>query len=60
MQNKKTGLYSVHFDGFSATNTQDISRGIFEEVKTIMYNYNERIQERFKELGVDDWAYNRM
>ena len=46
-------------DGFSATNRHYISRGdIQRRVKTIMYNYNERIQERFKELGVDDWAYN--
>ena len=56
---RKLGYIQFMHDGFSATNTQDISRGdIQRRVKTIMYNYNERIQERFKELGVDDWAYN--
>tara|TARA_B100001057_G_scaffold459601_1_gene509908 strand:- start:272 stop:2086 length:1815 start_codon:yes stop_codon:yes gene_type:complete len=56
---KKLGYIQFMHDGTSATNTQDISRGdIQRRVKTIMYNYNEKIQERFKELGVDDWAYN--
>ena len=41
-----------------STNTTDISRkDIQRRVRTIMYYYNERIAERFKQLGVEDYCY---
>lgn len=39
-------------------NTHDFSRmDIQRRVRTIMYYYNDKIAKRFKELGVEDWAY---
>lgn len=40
------------------SNSQDNARGdIQRKVKSIMFHYNERIAERFKELGVTDYVY---
>ena len=42
-----------------SSNSHDLSRrDIQRRVRTIMYHYNERIAERFKELGVEDYVYN--
>ena len=39
-------------------NTHDLSRAdIQRRVRSIMYFYNDAINERFKELGVIDYAY---
>jgi len=41
-----------------ASNSQDVSRkDIQRKVKSIMYHYNDKIAERFTELGVKDWVY---
>ena len=41
-----------------SSNTTDISRkDIQRRVRTIMYYYNDKIAERFKELGVEDYVY---
>jgi glycosyltransferase involved in cell wall biosynthesis len=42
-----------------SSNTTDVSRkDIQRRVRTIMYYYNDKIAERFKELGVEDYVYN--
>jgi glycosyltransferase involved in cell wall biosynthesis len=42
-----------------SSNTTDLSRkDIQRRVRTIMYYYNDKIAERFKELGVEDYCYN--
>jgi glycosyltransferase involved in cell wall biosynthesis len=41
-----------------STNTTDVSRkDIQRRVRTIMYHYNDRIANRFEELGVEDYVY---
>lgn len=41
-----------------SSNSHDLSRrDIQRRVRTIMYHYNDKINERFKELGVEDYCY---
>lgn len=42
-----------------SSNSHDLSRkDIQRRVRTIMYHYNERINERFKQLGFEDYCYD--
>lgn len=48
-------LQFIHNDG---GNTHNLSRAdIQRRVRTIAHYYNERIKNRFEELGLKDWAY---
>jgi len=43
-----------------SSNSHDLSRkDIQRRVRTIMYHYNDKINERFIELGVDDYCYRK-
>ena len=47
------------YNSETASNTHELSRAdIQRRVRSIGEFYNERINKRFKELGVEDWAYN--
>jgi len=49
-------LQFIHNDG---GNTHNISRAdIQRRVRTIAGHYNEKIKNRFEELGLKDWAYD--
>lgn len=51
------GCYLQFFHG---SNSQDATRAdIQRRVRTISNNYNEKIRNRFEELGKIDWAYNK-
>ena len=55
----KLGYIQFIYNNSSEINTHDLSRDdIQRRVRTIMYHYNDKIAKRFKELGVEDWAYN--
>lgn len=46
------------YNNNTGRNTHDLTRmDIQRRVDTISRNYNERIKNRFEELGVNDWAY---
>jgi len=48
----------IYNDG-NKMNTHELSRAdIQRRVRSIMYYYNERIAQRFEDLGKEDWAYN--
>lgn len=47
-------LQFIHSSNSHDLNRKDIQR----KVKTIMYHYNESINKRFVELGVEDYCYN--
>ena len=52
-------LQFFHNSG-SLNNTQDSSRAdIQRRVRTISNFYNKQINQRFIELGIEDWAYNQ-
>lgn len=54
----KLGYIQFIYNNGNEVNTHDLSRAdIQRRVRTIMYYYNDRIAERFKQLGVVDWAY---
>lgn len=47
------------YNSNNSSNTHDLSRAdIQRRVRSIADFYNFKIYQRFKELGVDDWAYN--
>lgn len=47
------------YNNSGGRNTHDLSRAdIQRRVRTIASHYNEQINARFKELGIEDWAYN--
>lgn len=47
------------YNNESGRNTHDLARAdIQRRVNTISYFYNEKIKDRFNELGLVDWAYN--
>lgn len=49
----------LYLQFYHNSNTQDLTRkDIQRRVKTISNHYNEQIKERFKSLGVNDWAYD--
>lgn len=49
----------LYLQFYHNNNTQNQTRAdIQRRVKSIMYYYNERIHQRFIELGVEDWAYD--
>lgn len=54
----KLGYVQFIYDNEGGTNTHNLSRAdIQRRVRTIADKYNERIKERFEELGLHDWAY---
>lgn len=54
----KLGYVQFIYNDPSGQNTHDLSRAdIQRRVRSIMYTYNDRIYERFKELGVEDYPY---
>ena len=47
------------YNNVNGQNTHDMARAdIQRRVRTISYYYNEQIKNRFKELGLKDWAYD--
>jgi len=49
----------LYLQFYHNSNTQNATRSdIQRRVKSISAFYNERIKQRFKELGFEDWAYN--
>ena len=55
----KLGYLQYIYHNANGRNTHDLSRAdIQRRVRSIMYFYNDAINERFKELGVIDYAYN--
>lgn len=47
------------YNNAGGRNTHDLSRAdIQRRVRTIAAHYNEAINVRFKELGIEDWAYD--
>jgi hypothetical protein len=47
------------YNNSGGRNTHDLSRAdIQRRVRTIAAHYNEDINKRFKELGIEDWAYD--
>jgi len=55
---KALGYIQYIYNNTNGQNTHDATRGdIQRRVRTIMYHYNDRIANRFKQLGVKDWAY---
>lgn len=47
------------YNNSGGRNTHDLSRAdIQRRVRTIANHYNEKINARFIELGIEDWAYN--
>jgi hypothetical protein len=54
----KLGYLQYIYHNSNGRNTHDLSRAdIQRRVRSIMYFYNDAINERFKELGVIDYAY---
>jgi glycosyltransferase involved in cell wall biosynthesis len=54
----KLGYLQYIYHNSNGRNTHDLSRAdIQRRVRSIMYFYNDAISERFKELGVIDYAY---
>jgi glycosyltransferase involved in cell wall biosynthesis len=54
----KLGYLQYIYNNSNGRNTHDLSRAdIQRRVRSIMYFYNDAINERFKELGVNDYAY---
>lgn len=54
----KLGYIQFIYNNGNEVNTHDLSRAdIQRRVRTIMYYYNDKIAERFEQLGVEDWAY---
>jgi len=54
----KLGYLQYIYNNSNGRNTHDLSRAdIQRRVRSIMYFYNDAINERFKELGVIDYAY---
>jgi glycosyltransferase involved in cell wall biosynthesis len=54
----KLGYLQYIYHNANGRNTHDLSRAdIQRRVRSIMYFYNDAINERFKELGVIDYAY---
>lgn len=52
------GYIQFIYNDTTGRNTHDLSRmDIQRRVRSIMYHYNEKIYERFKELGVEDYPY---
>jgi hypothetical protein len=48
----------LYLQFYHNSNTQNATRkDIQRRVRTISTFYNERIKNRFQELGVEDWAY---
>ena len=55
---KALGYIQYIYNNTNGQNTHDATRGdIQRRVRTIMYHYNDKIANRFKQLGVKDWAY---
>ena len=55
----KLGYLQYIYHNANGRNTHDLSRAdIQRRVRSIMYYYNDAINERFKELGVFDYAYD--
>ena len=55
----KLGYLQYIYHNENGRNTHDLSRAdIQRRVRSIMYFYNDAINERFKELGVFDYAYD--
>lgn len=55
----KLGYLQYIYNNSNGRNTHDLSRAdIQRRVRSIMYFYNDAINERFKELGVIDYAYD--
>ena len=55
----KLGYLQYIYHNANGRNTHDLSRAdIQRRVRSIMYFYNDAINERFKELGVFDYAYD--
>jgi glycosyltransferase involved in cell wall biosynthesis len=49
----------LYLQFYHNSNTQNLTRAdIQRRVKSIRYSYNEKINQRFIELGVIDWAYD--
>jgi glycosyltransferase involved in cell wall biosynthesis len=56
----KLGYIQFIYNNNNGRNTHDLSRAdIQRRVRTIADYYNERINKRFIELGLEDWAYNQ-
>lgn len=54
----KLGYLQYIYNNSNGRNTHDLSRAdIQRRVRSIMYHYNDDIYARFKELGVNDYAY---
>lgn len=54
----KVGYLQFIYSDENAANTHDTARGdIQRRVRTIADFYNEKIRDRFEELGLKDWAY---
>ena len=54
----KLGYIQFIYNDGNKMNTHELSRrDIQRRVRSIMYYYNERIAQRFEELGSKDWAY---
>jgi glycosyltransferase involved in cell wall biosynthesis len=54
----KLGYIQYIYNNHTGQNTHDLSRAdIQRRVRTIMYHYNDRIAQRFEELGVEDYPY---
>lgn len=54
----KIGYLQFIYSNENAANTHDTARAdIQRRVRTIAAFYNQKIKERFEELGVKDWAY---
>jgi len=54
----KLGYLQYIYNNSNGRNTHDLSRAdIQRRVRSIMYFYNDAINERFQELGVIDYAY---
>lgn len=54
----KLGYLQYIYNNSNGRNTHDLARAdIQRRVRSIMYFYNDAINERFKELGVIDYAY---
>ena len=55
---KALGYIQYIYNNTNGQNTHDATRGdIQRRVRTIMYHYNDKIANRFKQLRVKDWAY---
>lgn len=54
----KLGYVQFLYNNANGQNTHDMARAdIQRRVRTIGYYYNEKIKDRFEELGLNDWAY---